>query len=87
MVTDVAAGVQGEREREPGGRTYIPENKLVILEKIELTEGIRACGRKPATTTTSVAARRAYSIMSCPRSFRHNDFNHCFIDFAPFPGI
>jgi hypothetical protein len=39
---------------------------LVSLEKMVLTEGITAGGRKPATTTAIVAARSAYSIKSWP---------------------
>src|SRR5712691_6402802 len=45
---------------------------LVILEKMVLTAGMRLGGRKPATTTTSIAAMRAYSIRSCPASSFHS---------------
>jgi hypothetical protein len=38
--------------------------ELVSLEKIVLTDGIMAGGRKPATTIAKVAANRAYSIIS-----------------------
>src|SRR5580658_7223130 len=45
---------------------------LVIFEKIVLTEGIRLCGKIPATTTASVAAISAYSIISWPSSSRQS---------------
>jgi len=48
---------------------------LLIFEKMVLTEGIRLCGKIPATTTASVAAISAYSIMSWPSSSRHNLLN------------
>jgi hypothetical protein len=37
---------------------------LLIFEKMLLTEGMMDGGRKPATTTASVAVIRAYSIRS-----------------------
>lgn len=45
---------------------------LVIFEKMVLTEGIRLCGKIPATTTASVAANSAYSIISWPFSSRQS---------------
>jgi hypothetical protein len=41
---------------------------LLIFEKMELTEGMMLGGRKPATTTASVAVINAYSIRSWPES-------------------
>jgi hypothetical protein len=40
------------------------EKLLVSFEKIVLTDGMMAGGRKPATTIAKVAANSAYSIMS-----------------------
>jgi hypothetical protein len=42
-------------------------NPETTFEKIVLTDGMIAGGRKPATTTAIAAASSAYSIMSCAR--------------------
>ena len=51
---------------------------LDIFEKMLLIAGAMVGGKNPATITTSAAANKAYSIMSCPDSSRRTRLSTVF---------